>query len=114
MICTSAVRSSVVHDPAMYASAGAHAAREREVGIEAVVVDADSRAQIGVGQILAEWDALAAVFDHDAPVFDSRQAAENRTARETIEDRRATRPGRIDTRRDNGIRLGHLDAFDYT
>ena len=31
----------------------AHAAREREVGIEAMIVDANSRAQIGVGQILA-------------------------------------------------------------
>ena len=63
------------------------------------------RAQIGVGQVLTEWDAIAAVFDHDAASFDSRQPAENRAARESIDDRRASRPGRIDTRCDNGIRL---------
>src|SRR6202030_1733076 len=63
----------------------------------------------GVRQILAEGDSIAAVFDHDVAGFDSPKPAENRPARESIDDRRATRPGRIDTRCDNGIRLGHRE-----
>ena len=105
-------RSQIVSRPrARHVSLGrAHAAREREVGIEPMIVDADSRAQIGVGQILAACDALVAIFDHDSPIFDSRQPAQHRSARETIKDRWPTRPRRIDPRRDYGIRLAHLDA----
>src|SRR6202030_1417044 len=63
----------------------------------------------GVRQILAEGDSIAAVFDHDVAGFDSPKPAENRAARKSIDDRRAARPGRIDTRCDNGIRLGHSE-----
>ncbi len=90
--------------------AGAHAAREREIGIEAAVVDADGGAQIGVGGVLAEREALVAVFDHDASGLDSRQTAQHRAARETIENCRTARPGGVNARYDNGIRFGHLDA----
>ncbi len=86
-----------------------HGACERQVGIEAMVVDANSRVQIGVENDLAERHPLTAVFNYDVPGFDSRHTAENRPARETIDDRRPTGPRRIDTRCDNGIRLGHRE-----
>ena len=92
--------------------AGADTAGEREVGIEAAVPDTDGGAQIGLVRILSEREALAAIFDHEAAAFDSRQTAKNRAARETIDDGRATCPRRIDARRDNRIRLGHRS--DYT
>ena len=86
---------------------GAHAACEREVGIKAVVVDANRRAQIGVSGILTQRNPRAAVFDHEAPAFDPRQTAEHRAARETIENRRPPRPRRLNPRRNYGIRLRH-------
>src|SRR5579863_1104895 len=79
-----------------------------------MVVYADGGAQVGVRGALAERDPLAAVFNYNAPVLDSRQPPQHRATREAIEYRWTSRPRRIDTRRNNGIRLGHLDASNYT
>ena len=90
--------------------AGADTARQREVGVEALVLHVDSGAQIGLGGALAEWNALATVFNHETAVPDSRQTAKHRTACETINDRGSPRPRGVDAGCDYGIRLGHLDA----
>jgi hypothetical protein len=64
-------------------------------------VDADGRAQIGVGRILAEWNPLAAVFNHEAIALDSCETGQHRATRETIDYSGTPRTRRLNPRRDD-------------
>src|SRR5580692_10253452 len=69
--------------------------------VRASVVDADGRAQIGVGRILAEWNPLAAVFNHEAIALDSCETGQHRATRETIDYSGTPRTRRLNPRRDD-------------
>ncbi len=81
--------------------ARAHAAAEREVRVETMVQHSNRRVQIGVGDFLPNRDALCAVFDHDAPLLDALESREHCASSKPLDYRRATRPCRIDARRDD-------------
>jgi hypothetical protein len=63
-------------------------------------VDADGRAQLSVVRILAAWNSLAAVFNHDAIALNSCETREHRATRETIDYSGTPRTRRFNPRRD--------------
>src|SRR5260370_39789091 len=72
-----------------------------------MVQHSNRRVQIGVGDFLPNRDALGAVFDHDAPALDAFESREHCATSKPLDYRRATRPYRIDARRDDRARLAH-------